>query len=133
VSYLIDTDILISAAGGWPDAQQLITDVSSDGAAISIISLGEIFEGAVGEPEPAASQRLSQLRTYLNAFPIMPLNDPVMERFARLRSDLRSQGQLIPDFDILIAATALEYNLTLVTRNLRHFQRIPSLAIYEQN
>jgi predicted nucleic acid-binding protein len=63
----------------------------------------------------------------------MPLNDPVMERFARLRSDLRSQGQLIPDFDILIAATALEYNLTLVTRNLRHFQRIPSLAIYEQN
>jgi predicted nucleic acid-binding protein len=52
-----------------------------------------------------------------------------MERFARIRAELRSQGQLIPDLDILIAASALEYELSLVTRNTRHFRRIPGLSI----
>jgi predicted nucleic acid-binding protein len=37
---------------------------------------------------------------------------------------------LIPDTDLLIAATALAENLTLVTRNVRHFNRIPELKLY---
>jgi predicted nucleic acid-binding protein len=36
---------------------------------------------------------------------------------------------LIPDMDLLIAATALEHDLTLVTRNLSHFSRIPELRL----
>jgi tRNA(fMet)-specific endonuclease VapC len=54
-----------------------------------------------------------------------------MDRFAQTRTLLRSQGMLIPDMDILIAATALAHNLTLLTRNVRHFQRIPGLARYQ--
>jgi predicted nucleic acid-binding protein len=38
---------------------------------------------------------------------------------------------LIPDVDLLIAATALEEDLTLVTRNTRHFERIPDLKLYQ--
>jgi predicted nucleic acid-binding protein len=38
---------------------------------------------------------------------------------------------LIPYLDLLIAATALAYDLTLLTRNRRHFQRIPDLKLYE--
>jgi predicted nucleic acid-binding protein len=54
---------------------------------------------------------------------------PIAERFAWLRSALRRQGMLIPDMDLLIAATALEHDLTLVTRNLSHFSRIPELRL----
>jgi predicted nucleic acid-binding protein len=39
-------------------------------------------------------------------------------------------GQLIGDFDTLIAATALHYDLILTTRNVRHFQRIPELRLH---
>lgn len=53
-----------------------------------------------------------------------------MQRFARLRGDLRRKGQLIGDPDILIAATALHHDLMLVTRNLRDFQRVPGLTLY---
>jgi tRNA(fMet)-specific endonuclease VapC len=45
---------------------------------------------------------------------------------------LRQQGQVLPAPDLLIGATALAYGLILVTRNLRHFQRIPGLRIYQQ-
>ena len=43
---------------------------------------------------------------------------------------LRRQGQLIPDLDLLIAATALAHDLTLVTRNRHHFERIPDLRLH---
>jgi len=54
-----------------------------------------------------------------------------MERFAEIRSLLRRQGQLIADFDLLIAATALYYDLTLLTYNVRHFEQIPDLKYYK--
>ena len=44
-----------------------------------------------------------------------PLKPPIMRQFARLRGELRHTGQIIGDFDILIAATALPHHLTLVT------------------
>lgn len=55
-----------------------------------------------------------------------------MRRFARIRGDLRRAGQIIADPDILIAATAIQRNLTLVTGNLKDFQRIPDLTLYQQ-
>ena len=61
----------------------------------------------------------------------MPLTDPIAERFARLRAALRQHGQLIPDMDLLIAATALDADLALVTRNVRHFERIAELKLYQ--
>jgi predicted nucleic acid-binding protein len=42
-----------------------------------------------------------------------------MERFAAIRAHLRRRGELIPDFDLLLAATALHYDLTVLTANLR--------------
>jgi predicted nucleic acid-binding protein len=56
-----------------------------------------------------------------------------MERFAFIRGELRANGQLIGDADLLIAATALEHDLTLVTQNLHHFNRIPGLKLYQSD
>ncbi len=54
-----------------------------------------------------------------------------MRGFARIRGGLRRSGQLIGDPDLLIAATALHYDLTLVTRNVKDFQRTPGLRLYQ--
>jgi predicted nucleic acid-binding protein len=57
-----------------------------------------------------------------------------MERFAQIRGSLpRSIRQQIGDLDILIAATCLEHHLTLLTRNLKDFQQIPNLKLYQSN
>lgn len=131
MSYLVDSDILIDAIRNQSDpAVQLLKDLNPDGVAVSIVSLGEIYEGAFGRPSSHESQKLGELRAYLYTFEVVNLNDRIMERFARLRSNLRRRGQLIPDLDLLIASTALQYELTLVTRNFRHFRRIPGLTLY---
>ena len=54
-----------------------------------------------------------------------------MERFAEIRALLRRRGEIISDFDIIIGATALHYDLTVLTFNLRHLQRIPELRVYQ--
>jgi tRNA(fMet)-specific endonuclease VapC len=99
-------------------------------ALVSASSLnGEVFEGAFGDPDPVP--RLTRIRGFLNRFDLVDLSDSVMEDFARVRTDLRRQGRLIPDLDLLIAATARHHDFTLLTRNLRHFDRIPDLSIYK--
>jgi predicted nucleic acid-binding protein len=57
------------------------------------------------------------------------LNRAIPRRFAALRGDLRRQGPIIADMDLLIAATALHHDLSLLTRSGRHFQRMPNLRL----
>jgi tRNA(fMet)-specific endonuclease VapC len=63
----------------------------------------------------------------------LPLTDSVIIRAADIYADLYKRGLLILDADILIAATALENNLAIVTNNERHFQRISGLQVLNWN
>ena len=128
MSYLLDTDWLIDARGDLPSAVRAIDDLSDAGLAVSIISIGELYEGAFRFPDPQAE--LGHIRRFLEPFKTLWLSDPIMEVFGRNRSALRRAGRMIPDMDLLIASTAVHHDLTLLTRNLRHFARIPELSIY---
>jgi predicted nucleic acid-binding protein len=127
LSYLIDSDWLIDAAIGCTPALQLIGGLATRRPAISTISVAEVCEGAFGASEPA--EALARVQTFLAGFVVLPVTTQISEQSAWLRFTLRRQGMLIPDMDLLIAATALEHDLTLVTRNERHFARIPGLQL----
>jgi tRNA(fMet)-specific endonuclease VapC len=131
VRYLVDSDWLIDAFLGVPTAVNLLAMLRDEGLAVSIISYGELFEGALGAPDPATE--LARFRRFLARLALLSLDDRTMERFSRLRAELRRRGQLIPDLDLLIAATALHQDLTLLTRNVRHFNRIPELSLYRSS
>lgn len=129
--YLVDSDWLIDGFLGIPAAVNRLAELRDDGLAVSIISYGELFEGALGAPDPATE--FARFRRFLARLTLIGLDDATMERFARLRAALRRRGELIPDLDLLIAATALEGDLTLLTRNVRHFARIPELRLYQSS
>jgi predicted nucleic acid-binding protein len=129
VSYPVDSDWLIDAFLGIPTAVNLLARLRGEGLAVSIISCGELFEGALGAPDPATE--LARFRRFLARLAVLPLDDATMERFARIRAELRRRGQLIPDLDLLIAATAMHHDLALLTRTVRHFRRILELKLYE--
>ena len=107
-------------------------ELAPAGLAVSIITYGELYEGAAfaHDPEPA----LAGLRSFLKGKAILLLTQLTMERFAQIRGSLPRQiRQQIGDLDILIAATCLEHNLTLLTRNRKDFQKIPTLKLYQPN
>ena len=59
-------------------------------------------------------------------FTVLPLSDWARD-YAEIRHALTSKGIIIGDMDILIAVTALHYDLTVVTHNTKHFSKIPGL------
>jgi tRNA(fMet)-specific endonuclease VapC len=60
---------------------------------------------------------------------ILPVELEVVRVFAKLKAVAKRQGRLIPDFDLLIAATAKSHRLILATLNYRHFEGIEGLAV----
>jgi tRNA(fMet)-specific endonuclease VapC len=127
MSYLVDTDWMIDGLSGRQTALAFLEAHRDEGLGVSLVTLGELYEGAYGSPDPEA--HLASLERFLTLFTVVPLSDETMRHFGRLRALLRQQGTLIPDFDLLIAATALAHDLVLLTRNRRHFERIPELQL----
>jgi tRNA(fMet)-specific endonuclease VapC len=128
VKYLVDTDWVIDAFANIPTALTPLVRHARDGIAVSVLTFGELYDGAYGSQNPLAE--IAGYRQFLSGYTVLTVTDAIMDRFAQLRYDLRRQGQLIPDFDLTIAATALVHNLTLMSRNVRHFNRIPGLVLY---
>jgi tRNA(fMet)-specific endonuclease VapC len=125
VKYLVDTDWVANYLKGRHPFVQRLGALAHEGLAISIITYGEIYEGIYFGRDPERHE--AGFGDFLRGVTVLPLNRSVMRQFARLRGDLRSKGQLIGDPDLLIAATALHHDLTLLTHNSRHFARISEL------
>jgi tRNA(fMet)-specific endonuclease VapC len=128
MSYLIDTDYVVDYLVGKTDVISFLDALSETDSAISLITQGEVYEGIYYGRDPQKGE--DGFQQFLRLVDILPLNTSIMQRFARIRGELRRTGNIIGDFDILIAATALFHNLTLVTRNLKDYQRIAGLKLY---
>lgn len=126
--YIIDADWVINIVSGNQSAATVIDRLSPQQVALSWVTVGEVYEIAYNSPNPEA--QLDIYRRFLVSFPRIGINESIIERYAEIRAFLRRRGQMISDFDILLAATALDRDLTVLTFNLRHFERIPDLRIY---
>lgn len=127
--YLIDSDWIADYLKGRQRAIEVLAIIGKEGLAVSLITVGELYEGVYYGANPQSSE--AGLRNFLRNVDVLPLNRRIIQRFARLRGDLRAQGQVIAHADVFIAATALHHNRTVVTRNLRHYQRIPGRKLYQ--
>lgn len=126
--YLLDADCSIEALGDRQPALATLDRLAGSRIYVSFVTVGEIYERAFIYPNPQA--HLVGFRQFLSSYRLLTLNDSIMERFAEVRAFLRRRGNLISDFDLLVGATALHHDLTVLTFNLRDFERIPDLKIY---
>jgi tRNA(fMet)-specific endonuclease VapC len=124
--YLLDADWIIQVLAGRSEAVLAHKRINPEEIAVSYITIGEIYDVAFSYANSEA--HLQTFRQFLAPFPLLDLNEPIMERFAEIRAYLRRRGELISDFDILIGA--VYYGLTVLTYNKRHFKRIPDLKLY---
>ncbi len=107
-------------------------DEENSFAALSVVTAHEYLLGVhlrFRRDTARLSEKLSSAKRDLERFEILPLTPEVAEVSSRVHSDLALAGQLIGVNDIYIAATALNFKLKLVTRDLSHFRRIDGLKI----
>ncbi len=93
---------------------------------LSAVVLAELEYGAEKGGSSAQRPRLDALAAVL---PIEPFTQPDAAHFGRLRASLARRGELIGQFDLLIAAQALRLGATVVTNNVREFSRVPGLKV----
>jgi predicted nucleic acid-binding protein len=119
---LIDTDILIDQTRGVPAAATFLSVQHAAGSVfVSIVSAMELIQGCRNAVE------LGNVRRLLGTMTVLPLTDTISGTALHLMDALfLSHGLRIPD--ALIAATALDHDMPLYTKNLRHLQAVPSLT-----
>ena len=127
VSYLIDTDWIIFQLKGNKQIQSRLIQLQSGGLGISIISLAELYEGIIHSRDTIGNQK--KLDDFLSSVIIFDITEEICKLFGSYRGFLRKQGLMISDFDLIIAMICLHHNLTLLTNNHKHFERIKELEI----
>jgi predicted nucleic acid-binding protein len=118
-SFLVDTNVLSELVRKQPDPGVLQWAEEVRRVAISVVTLEEIHFGLSWKPN-------ARIRRWFEEFleaqaTVLPLTAEIAKRCGELRGQLQARGQTRAPADMMIAATAQEFQLTLVTRNVRHF------------
>ncbi len=130
MAYLFDTDSISELLRPRPLRPYLdwLETIPRDEQFTSAVTVGELFKGAY---RSAAKERhLKNIeQRVLPAVTTLPYDISAARVFGKIRADLERSGNILPDADLQIAATALYHDLELVTGNIRHFERIPDLRL----
>lgn len=131
--YLLDTAYLIDLVRGKAGAVGLARRIDEEGVyvAISVATYHEYMLGVFlsHRRKERLKEMLKRAELELTRFDILPYSVDIARRTAEIYALLLKEGKTLPLADVIIACTALEYRLNLVTRNVEHFSRIPGLEI----
>src|SRR5712691_10583948 len=130
--YLVDTDIVIDHLGQVTEATHLLENFAPEGIAISIITYMEAYQGVLRSPN--LKEAKAKFQAFRKTIPVLPFSLTVAKRCALLRETLKQEQKRVKAraLDLMNAAIALEYDLTLVTRNVGDYKDIPDLKLYQQ-
>lgn len=121
-----DSDVLIDALRGRPDAVQRVDEALSSGAlATTAITVFELRSGV------RSSDAAGKVETLLAALPVLPLDERAADEAAEIRRALDAKGPPIGIADYLIAGICLSRSRRLLTRNRGHFERVEGLELVE--
>lgn len=125
--YLLDTNILsdLIRNPAGPAARR-IEQIDPKEICTSIIVAAELRYGCA---KKSSATLRAKVQALLETIPVLPLDAPADSAYGAIRAALEAAGQTIGLNDLLIAAYAQALGLTLVTNNLREFNRIPGLRI----
>jgi toxin FitB len=126
--FLLDTNCISELIRPKPEQRVLDWMEAADESLLylSVLTVGEIWKGLA---ELAQSKRRAQIETWLEvdlrarfAGRILPIDGPVADRWGQLAGDAKRQGKTLAVIDGLLAASALQHNLTVVSRNTSDFE-----------
>ncbi len=123
---LLDTCVIAEYQKPLPDAKVMswLTSQIEESLFLSVLTIGEIEKGIARLP---VSKRKNNLEAFLENLiarfdrRIIDLDTATLRRWGRLTGNLEKKGRVLPIIDSFLAATALEYDLTIITRNTADF------------
>ena len=126
--YMLDTNICSYVLRSRPPSVKARFDEAGDGAlAISAVVLAELLYGAARHPEAVAIRR--EIADLVSRLAVLPWDEVAAEDYGALRAALEKAGTPLGAMDMMIAAHARSAGLTLVSNDVRHFDRVEGLSV----
>ncbi len=116
MNVLLATTVLIDALRGREECRRSLRDLLEGGhkLTISTLNIGEVYSGMHPEEEP-------KTKAFLTALECFTVSESIARRAGRLKFELSRRGHTSSLADMIVASTALEHKLALMTANRRHF------------
>lgn len=124
--YLLDTNICAYFLNGKFNLEEKIDQVGFNNCLVSEITIAEMKYGV--EKSLYKEKNREVLESFQSTFDILPIF-PALDVYAKEKARLKTKGKLVDDFDLLIGATAIYNSFTLVTRNVKDFDRLEGIII----
>src|SRR4029077_11174768 len=125
MAIVLDADVIIRGERGTLDLAAWISQHENEGFEVAAITVAELWHGVERATGEHRAKRERYIREILEELPMIPYTETTALEHARIWASLESSGQMIGDYDLIVAATALERGSAVATFNKRHFQRVP--------
>lgn len=128
---LLDTSVIIDYLKGKPEIVDLINNLEGE-IFSSYICMAELYEGVNRVKDKKQMAKIvDKFFSSLNG--IYGVDQNIAQKFGEIRADLKRKGNIIEDLDLILAATCLVNNLTLITLNQKHFSHVDKLELFQFN
>ena len=128
MTFLLDTNIIVFWIKGRYNLAEKIAEVGLHNCYVSEVTVAELRFGVECSPPELLHEKRLRLENLLSRLQILPFS-VALERYAQEKARLRKNGEIIPDFDLLIGATATSMGMKIVTNNAKHLSRINQIDI----
>ena len=127
---LIDTSVFIDLGRRGESIRVLDANLQGEPFALASITASELLVGVYrSNPGRNRERQFDFVETLLRDAPVLAFDLDIARTHAQLVAGLAATGQMIGANDLLIAATALTRGYSVLTHNLRHFERVPGLVV----
>lgn len=131
MAIILDSGVIISGERGVFDLERWMASQLGQEFEIAAISVAELWHGVERAAALYRAKRQSYLENTIAAVSIISYTEETARIHARLWAKLESSGRMIGDYDLIIAATALEHGSAVATFNTRHFSVVEGLRVIE--
>lgn len=128
MKYLLDTNIIIFWLKGRYNINEKVKRAGAENCFISEVTVAELWCGVESSPPEVLEEKRQRLEFFLLHIQIIPFSAAI-DVYAKEKVRLRTAGEIIPDFDLLIGATAVQQGLIMVSNNSKHLARIEGIQL----
>lgn len=129
MAIVLDSAVIISGERGTLDLERWLASMPEEHFLVAAITIAELWHGVERATAPHRKKRVEYLDACLTAIQVVPYVETTAREHARLWAELEMRGKMIGDYDLIVAATALELGCPVATLNRKHFSQVKGLRV----
>lgn len=129
MAIILDSSVIIGGERGTLDLERWMASRSTERFEVAAVTVAELWHGVERATATYRPKRQRYIENTLAVVKIIPYTEQTARIHARLWAQLESNGRMIGDYDLIIAATAVEHGDAVATFNKRHFSVVKGLKV----